>query len=302
MIPALFYLSILLTTFSMQFACQPLPPAQGDLPQFVIVAELPRKLNETSGMASGTTPSTILLHNDSGGQPALYEVTTSNGRIVRTIRLTDAVNTDWEELAEDSTHVYVGDFGNNRGTRDNLTIYKLRKDTLAISDQVTPEVISFHYPEQTSFVGSSKHNFDCEAMIAYGDSLYLFTKNRGDLHTDVYRLPKTPGNYAAQHMGRHHTRGLVTAADLLPGETNTLALLGYVITGKQYKAFLWIFDGFTGTDFFGGEGKRIALAPDLQAESVLFTSDSTLLITNEEELRGAGAIYEIRFRELMEGR
>lgn len=256
------------------------------------VATLPAPLNETSGLARADD-STLYTHNDSGNPPILYLVSATLGQILGSFRIPDTQNIDWEELAADSGFIYIGDFGNNGGTRKDLIIYKLNKSNLSVARPGEVEAIRFSYPEQTYFGTSNRHNLDCEAMIVLGDSLYLFTKNRKDLATDVYRLPKTQGLYSALRVGHFDTGGLITAADFRPGENNQLALLGYVPNGSRLKSFLWMFRGFQQTDFFGGEATRTELADDLQSEAILFTSDTTLLITNEEESGATGKLYQL---------
>lgn len=257
-----------------------------------LVATLPAPLNETSGLA-GAGELTLFTHNDSGNPPILYQVSAISGQILESFRIPGVQNIDWEELASDSGFIYIGDIGNNAGYRKDLVIYAVNKLNVSDPHSIPPGAIRFSYPEQTSFHPSGRHNFDCEAMIAWGDSLYLFTKNRKDLATDVYRLPKTPGNYEARHVGHFDTGGLITAADLLTGEKNQLALLGYKPEGSRFKSFLLLFTGFRETDFFGGTSRRTELANDLQAEAVLFTSDSTLLISNEKEFGTTGQLFRL---------
>ena len=273
-------------------ACDPVAQSPSNYIQLQYVATLPKSLKETSGLASCADTS-YYVHNDSGNKPRLYQISAVSGEIQREIRIKDAKNNDWEELAEDNTHIYIGDFGNNTGMRTNLMIYSVSKHDLGEKDEVKAGIIHYEYPDHASFTARGKHNHDCEAMVAIEDSLYLFSKNRGDLATDVYRLPKKPGRNVAQHVGHFNSQGLITAADFLPGESNMLVLLGYETAGNTYKSFLWLFTGFNGTDFFEGTQRRIAIAPDLQAEAVLFDSDSTLIITNEEEKGGLGRINRI---------
>ena len=261
--------------------------------QFQTLATLPGNLNETSGLALAGD-GTVYVHNDSDNPPELYQVNPGDGQIKRTIRISGRRNTDWEELAGDSSFLYIGDFGNNSGRRKDLSILKVSRAELALRDMVSAELIRFHYPDQTSFQPGNAHNYDCEAMIAIGDSLYLFTKNRGDLGTDIYRLPRDPGTYPALHIGHFHARGLVTAADFLPGARNTLVLLGYETGHMRNKTFVWIASGIEGTHFLGGNWQRWDLATNLQAEAILFTSDTTLLMTNEHEGGKGGKIYELR--------
>ena len=62
----------------------------------------------------------LITHNDSGDEPALYEIDTINGEVLRKVILRGALNRDWEDICADSKYIYVGDFGNNYGSRKDL--------------------------------------------------------------------------------------------------------------------------------------------------------------------------------------
>ena len=131
----------------------------------------------------------------------LYVFKLSKKPDVKTVKIENAKNTDWEELAEDETYIYIGDFGNNSGKRKDLVIYRVNKIDLLGERDVTADRIEFDFPEQIDFTGSGQTNFDCEAMVSIGDSLFLFTKNHGNLKTNLYSLPKTPGDHSAKTTG-----------------------------------------------------------------------------------------------------
>jgi hypothetical protein len=42
------------------------------------------------------------------------------------------VNKDWEEISQDSTYFYIGDFGNNVSGNRKDFIFKNRKESLAL--------------------------------------------------------------------------------------------------------------------------------------------------------------------------
>ncbi|MGC9330765.1 MAG: hypothetical protein ACP5DZ_02680, partial [Bacteroidales bacterium] len=86
---------------------------------------------------------------------------------------------------------------------------------------------TFHYPNQQQFEWDNySTNFDCEAIIAKGDSLYLFSKNWGNLKTYLYALPKVPGEYPATLKDSFNVQGLVTGAAIDTVE-NQITLIGY---------------------------------------------------------------------------
>lgn len=153
---------------------------------------------ETSGLVN--VQGRFFTHEDSGGEPMLYEVDTSNGSILSTYRVKGATNIDWEDIASDDSFVYIGDFGNNAGMRKDLCIYKLKITSLLSGDtQTLTEKIYFNYEGQSDF---SNHtyvtNYDAEALVSVGNQLFIFSKNWGNFKSYVYGLSKVPGNYAIQ--------------------------------------------------------------------------------------------------------
>src|SRR6185437_11352921 len=87
---------------------------------------LPATINEISGIIYFNGK--LYGHNDSGGQPAIYEIDTSTGIITKTITLQGASNVDWEDITQDDENIYLGDFGNNEsGNRTDLIVYKFPK-------------------------------------------------------------------------------------------------------------------------------------------------------------------------------
>ena len=78
-----------------------------------VQAQLSKTIEETSGLAK--IDGTFWTHNDSGGEPALYQFDPHSGEVLRTVFFNGAENKDWEDMTTDSSHVYVGNFGNNFG-------------------------------------------------------------------------------------------------------------------------------------------------------------------------------------------
>ena len=161
---------------------------------------------------------TLITHGDSGNPPALYEIDTITGLPSRTVYIGNATNVDWEDITADFTHIFIGDFGNNQGTRQNLRIYKISQADYWASDTVFADTINFSYANQSSFTPAPfQTNFDCEAMAWLNDSLFLFTKQWGGQGgCRVYGLPKIPGTYSLPvHDSLGFPGGVVTAADMV---------------------------------------------------------------------------------------
>ena len=247
----------------------------------VFISPLPSLVKETSGIIFFRNK--IWTHNDSGGKPELYAIDTASGEIVQTIRLAGAKNIDWEDITQDVHHIYIGDFGNNRGNRKDLKIYQLPKQAVPDKGDAETEnyrVITFSYGDQQSYEKRmNRHDFDCEAMVAFGDSIFLFSKNWAGQQTKRYALPAQAGEYIAYPEEVFDAGGLITGAGLSP-DGRQLALIGYI----DYESFIWLFRNYKGNNFFSDEHLRVNM-PDMifvQTEGICFVSEDGLIISCEE--------------------
>ena len=205
-------------------------------------AELPSEVSETSGLFFYN--GRLWTHNDSGGKPILYGLDTATFEVAQRITLANAKNKDWEDVCTDGENVFVGDFGNNKGKRKNLKIFTFPlKDIPAEGDaSLTVDSICFSFGDQTSFdYKKHEHDYDCEAMFATDEYLYLFSKGWATGTTRLYRMPKQPGTYVAEVVNGFDSQGLITGADYDP-ETGVLALVGYV--NKVWLPFLYLIYDF----------------------------------------------------------
>jgi hypothetical protein len=257
------------------------------------IADLPESLNETSGLAS--VNGQLWTINDGGNPAAIYQIDTASGRAIRTVVVRNAVNLDWEGLAQDDSSVYIGDFGNNAGNRKDLCILKITKEELldTANDTVQAEQIRFSYPDQDSFaIQFNTNNFDCEAFVYHNDSLHLFSKDWADLQTRHYSLPVVPGSHKALLVGQFNADGLITDASI--NARGNIVLLGYKKTGgRSYSCFAWLLSGYKGPDVFSGNKRRIELGSALyvgQTEGIVLQNDNSGWISSES-IR-AGWFYE----------
>jgi hypothetical protein len=146
-------------------------------------------VSETSGLLFYNGK--LITHNDSGDGPKLYELDTVSGNVSRTITITNATHVDWEDIAQDETYIYVGDFGNNNGDRTDLTIYRILKTDFNSSSSVSSEVITFSYEDQVDFTTNPyNHNFDAEGFSVYNNELIIFSKNWASDDVKAYSIPK----------------------------------------------------------------------------------------------------------------
>jgi len=246
----------------------------------VIVNSLPQPISETSGLIYWNGG--LWTQNDSGNPAELYKIDTITGQILQTITITGADNVDWEDLAQDENHIYIGDFGNNLGNRTDLKIYITDKSSYPLTGDgsVSADIINFSYGDQLKFKKKNRSNdFDCESLMAFGDSLYIFTKNWANEQTRLYAMPKNPGTYEILPNDQFNVDGLITGADILE-DGSEVVLCGY----KNYSPFIWLLFDFEGSGFFNGNKRRINFAGMLgtQTEGVSYTFSRNVYVSAEK--------------------
>jgi hypothetical protein len=239
---------------------------------------LPEELHEASGIE--WLEAGLFIHNDAGNPDRLYKIDSLSGEILQTITIAGADNIDWEDITEDDDFIYLGDFGNNIGNRTDLRIYKIQKEELS-NTVVNAEFIEFSYEDQIDFEpGMNDHNFDCEAILSYGNKIHLFTKNWADNKTRHYSLPKSTGTHIAKFVETLDVGGLITGADI--STNGEVVLVGYTEFGLN---FMWLLFDYQDSLFFSGNKRRIALGSGLnnsQTEGITFRNETYGYICSEK--------------------
>ena len=266
-------------------------------PEFKL--ELPKEVKETSGLFFHN--GRLWTHNDSGGKPILYGLDTTTFEVVQQITLVNAKNKDWEDVCTDGQKVYVGDFGNNKGKRKNLRIYFFSLDDIPAEGNasVTVDSIRFSFADQTVFeYEKHQHDYDCEAMFATDEYLYLFSKGWATGTTRLYRLSKTTGTQAAEVVNGFDSQGLITGADY-DRETGVLALVGYV--KNVWLPFLYLIYDF---DDAGVKlsNRRFELHNYLgtQTEGICFYDKGRCFLSAETSPTSTARVFTIDFRKRIE--
>lgn len=189
---------------------------------FEVIEELDDDISETSGLEY--YDSKLITHNDSGDEARIYFLD-ENGKLESENEFEKIDAIDWEDISKDSKYLYLADTGNNKGDRKDLRIYKI-----ALSDindkNATFKTLGISYPEQTIFDMKKEDNpFDAEALIAIGESLFVFSKDRKNLKTAVYQFNKDGKNQKAKTVATHDVKGLITGATY--DGKNQIMICGY---------------------------------------------------------------------------
>ena len=237
-------------------------------------------LNETSGLI--LFDNLFWTHNDDH-DTTIYGMD-SNGKIQKKIKLEKVKNNDWEEISQDSSYIYIGDFGNNfQGNRKNLHFLRIEKKSFLLNKPLI-DTISFSYSDQSDF-GIQKENstdFDCEAFVVSQDSIYLFSKQWSEKKTSVYVLPKIPGKHIAKLKETLNVSGLITGATLVAAG-NGIVLCGY---SRMLQPFLYLLYDYKSNNFSAGNKRKIKLSlPFHQIEGIESLDGKLFYLTNESIIK-----------------
>lgn len=234
-------------------------------------------LAETSGLICWNDH--LWTHNDNG-DTNIYSLDTLNGAIVQSVPVSGVVNYDWEEITQDSSYIYLGDFGNNvNGNRTDLKVLRIEKASV-LSGIPSVDTIFFSYSDQIDFTptGGNNTDFDCEAFLVSGDSLFLFTKQWVSNRTTVYALPKIPGTYVAERRAELDVQGMITGATYLESK-RLITLCGYT---NLLQPFIYLLYDFDQTDFLSGNKRKLNLSlPFHQIEGIATVDGLKYYCSNE---------------------
>jgi len=273
------------------YACQG-TPAKSELDS---KAELPAPLSEISGAIADGKDLWVITDKP---KAVLYKIDVK-GKILQTVTIKNQQASDVEAVTADSNFLYLGDTGDNDGNRDQRQIIKVSKTAISQDQnaQTDGEAIIFRFPEQQVSNKKKKNNYDCESLLSFGDSLYVFTKRRQDLQTELFSIPKTPGDHVAHSLGVFDTKGLITDA-AVNSQQNEVALVGYT-KGHKFP-FILLLKNFQGSNFFSGKVERIELADDSwdwQMESIAYNNDE-IYFACEETKQVKATLYAIKRNKL----
>jgi WD40 repeat protein len=261
---------------------------------FKTLYSLPKKLKEVSGIAYFPSNELLYTLEDSGNKNAIYAIN-ANGKLERTITISNAVNVDWEDITKDKNdNIYIGDFGNNDNERKDLCIYKVNKNQLNQDVASAEYKVSFSYPEQTEFPPKKKEMFyDVEGFFEHDGYFYLFTKNRSkgfDGTAFIYKIKNAQGTQKATRIGEFKTCSnynhcVLTSATISPDGKKVVVLSHDKIV---------LFKDFKGDLFHKGTQTEISLEHFSQKEAVFFKDNNTLLIADEKTNKVGGNVYEFK--------
>ncbi len=261
------------------------------------IAILSDSLRETSGLTF--LRDQLYTFNDSGNTNEIFEIDKNNGKILKKFK-TNFPNKDWEAITNVGENIYIGDFGNNAGSRKDLAIYKINPFCDNLSSDCTDLKFQFNYSEQKDFnVNYLNHDFDAEAMIFLDGNIHLFTKEWASKNIShaVIDVQNTE-NQIISNLESYNTGFVVTDASYFEGK---LFVVGYT---KKAKVYLMVFEKDINGLFFSKPLKKYKLGSALtigQVEGIAVNRDG-IYISNERFAKfifnAKQSLYFIPFHQL----
>jgi hypothetical protein len=230
-------------------------------------------VREASGVAVGrAVPGTLWTINDSG-EPLLFKV--GSGKTAR-IAVAGGQVRDWEDLAiakcPTGECLYIGDIGDNRSSRKQITIYRVPEPAEGSSTTHSAEI--FH-----AIYGDRPH--DAEAFLIVADQLFIITKESPSrIYRSTSRLK--PGAPAKLEFVRALSeRFRITGAALSPDGRWVALRSNRVMMLFKYEDFL-----------NGGAPIKIDLTSlkEPQGEGIAFGSGGDVYLVSEGGNAGVAGI------------
>ena len=258
--------------------------------QILQIAEFENGLDESSGLAFHD--GFFWTINDSGNSNVVFKISKS-GTKIHEVEISNAENIDWESLAQDESYLYVADTGNNLNRRSSFTIYKIPWTSL-VNTKAEAELLTFTYDDYESGRMRS-HNFDAEALAINGNEVWLFSKNRGDRRTKLYRFPKFAGHYNPDPAQSLPVSSLVTGADI-NSANDTLFLLSVRSSSSGQENLFWeIPINSEGVNWDNRVMTRIA--PEDQWEALIYDEfGDEVYLSHEQNQRGYAGLGRLQKR------
>lgn len=195
--------------------------------------ELSSEIAETSGLTC--LDGQLWTINDSGNEPIIYQIDRRGEIKLR--KALSVTNTDWEAITSFNNDLFIGDIGNNAGTRKSFNLIKVSSPTSA---KPVLQQWQVHFPKPPpAHVIAYNHDFDAEALVAISASqLLLFTKSWQTDISHVYQVDlNNASSISMQKIGEvQGLPGLITDVTL-NARTGDFVVVGY----QNYRRHLMTF-------------------------------------------------------------
>ncbi|RPH99942.1 MAG: hypothetical protein EHM72_10605 [Calditrichaeota bacterium] len=247
------------------------------------------KISEVSGIArSNRDPNIFWSLNDSGNEPCLYAIA-EDGEIAAAVKVTDAENFDWEDLASfvyhDRPYLLIADAGNNTEYREQFVLYIVKEPMPDDQSVAIAWTIRFVYEDGAR---------DCEAAAVDVAAEKILLLSKRDVPAVLYELSLVPSPSQPQIAVKRGPVDTIlqptadeihTSLDRFHAQPTGMDISadGSAIAVLTYRR-LYIYQHAASDSWLSTlRGKPVIVEfPVLhQAEAVCFSQDSSVRITSE---------------------
>ncbi len=246
-------------------------------------------VTESSGLAASLCQADVLwTHNDSGDDAYVFAIN-SKGKDLGTWRVAGARNSDWEDIAAykdpgGTCYLYIGDIGNNKGSRSEHRIYRVKEPELSAvaSSRKNPlptesaGAAIFKYPD-------APHDAETMMVNQQTGDVYVLTK-RVDGPSFVFKIKPEFASAApteAEKVGEVALpavpNGLLTGGAISP-DGKRVVVCDYS-SGYQ----LALGGGSNFDDVWKQKPIRVDLGDRKQGEAVTFSADGRSIFATSEK-------------------
>ncbi len=150
-------------------------------------------VNEASGLAASTRNGRFLWIVNDSGSPAVLHLTDTEGANRGLVKVEDAENIDWEDLAsfqsDGISYLLIADTGDNRATREVVTLYIVKEPVLPNAGEMIQSSVKPAWKIRFRF---EKGPRDCEAVAVDAKSGKVILISKRTTPPEIYELPLRP--------------------------------------------------------------------------------------------------------------
>jgi hypothetical protein len=156
-------------------------------PAIQVVGKLENsKLDEASGLASSGLADNLLWVINDGGPAAVHAIDHAGNNLGR-VKIDNARNVDWEDLAsfeyDGIAYLVVADIGDNEAKREHVTLYIIAEPVLGNDKVDIAWRVDFTYPHGPR---------DAESLAVDAVSGYFYVLSKRDIPALLYKVPLLP--------------------------------------------------------------------------------------------------------------
>lgn len=228
-------------------------------------------------VASRTHTDVLWVHNDSGGEPAVYGVTMA-GEVVARALLVGIVARDWEDIAlgpgpvPDVPYLYTADIGDNTAILEEVVVHRFPEPALGESEVSVVETLQIRYPDGP---------MDAETLMVDSDSGEIIIVGKAISGvTPVYAVPpQTTWDEPVEAIALG-TISLGSFAIATGGDADR----DRIVLRTYDELFLWERQADEGlADALAGQACRVARVLEQQGEAVALLPGNSIVTTSEGE-------------------